>query len=297
MILKEKFHTGDPSVPSIFLIEFCSEEAFSIKFESIKPFLFFNQPRKVDPAVCLFPWFEYTKDVFECSWVLTEHDKLKIDDEELEVKEFNLNLKGIQELFRSWSQSLLIDSLKKDIDVQSRAKKALNIVEDILAEVKEKKNIDILELSKEVDVSNKSFKERAWINFLKKNYERTIWYYQQIKDMTEGKNASNMNDFDAAKEIMVGTIVGNYQKKLNSLKNITPAEFQKMKNEFKKTYESLHLVPEQGQNALYSLFAEASFLDGLNDCKNPFDLVENFPLSGVLMKINKASVPNSVFEI
>lgn len=170
-------------------------------------------------------------------------------------------------------------------------------MEDILAEVKEKKNIDILELSKDVDVSNKSFKERAWINFLKKNYERTIWYYQQIKDMTEGKNASNLNDFDAAKEIMVGTIVGNYQKKLNSLKNITPAEFQKMKNEFKKTYETIHLVPEQGQSSLYSLFAEASFLDGLNDCKNPFDLVENFPLSGVLMKINKASIPNSVFEI
>jgi len=35
---------------------------------------------------------------------------------------------------------------------------------------------------------------------------------------------------------MIGTIQGNYQKKLNSLKNVTPQEFTKMKNEFKKIY-------------------------------------------------------------
>ena len=28
MTLKEKYHCGDPSMPSIFLIEYCSDEAF-----------------------------------------------------------------------------------------------------------------------------------------------------------------------------------------------------------------------------------------------------------------------------
>lgn len=222
MILKEKYHSGDPSLPAIFLIEYCSDEAFKIKFNSIKDYLNFNQPRKIEPKVCLFPWYENTNDVFENAWVLTEHDLIKIDDEEMEVKEFNLNLKGIQELFRSWSQSLMIDSLKKDIDITARSKKALAVMDDILEELKEKKNVDILNIAQEKELSNKSFKERAWINFLKKNYEKTIWYYQQVVQLASGQSDGKMGDIDAAKQIMIGTIVGNYQKKLNALKNITP---------------------------------------------------------------------------
>lgn len=103
MVLKEKYHTGDPSLPAIFLIEYCSENAFELKFKQIQKHLYMNEPRVIDPPVCLFPWFEYTKDVFENSWVMTQFDKVKIDGEEMEVAEFNLNLKGIQELFRSWS--------------------------------------------------------------------------------------------------------------------------------------------------------------------------------------------------
>lgn len=134
--------------------------------------------------MCLFPWNEYTTEVFENSWVLTEHDLVKIDGEEMEVKEFNLNLRGIQELFRSWSQSLMIESLKPGIDITGRAKKTLAMMDEILQELKDKKNIDILDIAQEKDLTNKSFKERAWVNFLKKNYERTIWYYEQVVSLT-----------------------------------------------------------------------------------------------------------------
>lgn len=53
-------------------------------------------------------------------------------------------------------------------------------------------------------MSNKSFKERAWLNYLRKNYERIVWYYDQVVSMTKGKE--NLADFDAAKQIMIGTI-------------------------------------------------------------------------------------------
>ncbi len=43
----------------------------------------------------MFPWKENTNMVFEDCWVMTEHDKVTIDGDEMEVKEFNLNLKGI----------------------------------------------------------------------------------------------------------------------------------------------------------------------------------------------------------
>lgn len=123
----------------------------------------------------------------------------------------------------------MIDSLKKDIDITARSKKALAVMDDILEELKEKKNVDILNIAQDKELSNKSFKERAWVNFLKKNYEKTIWYYQQVVQLASGQSDGKMGDIDAAKQIMIGTIVGNYQKKLNALKNITPQEFSKLK--------------------------------------------------------------------
>lgn len=82
----------------------------------------------------------------------------------------------------------MIDSLKKDIDVTQRAKKAIAIMDEILDELKEKKGINIKELTTETDLSNKSFKERAWINFLRKNYERTVWYYDQVFNISKGQH-------------------------------------------------------------------------------------------------------------
>lgn len=37
----------------------------------------------------------------------------------------------------------MIDSMKENIDIKNRAKKALCIMDEILVELKEKKNIDI----------------------------------------------------------------------------------------------------------------------------------------------------------
>ena len=62
----------------------------------MKGFFKFNLPRKIKPKVCLFPWEEYTHDVFENSWVISNADKVIIDDkDEIDIKEFNLNMKGI----------------------------------------------------------------------------------------------------------------------------------------------------------------------------------------------------------
>lgn len=81
-------------------------------------------------------------------------------------------------------------------------------MDEILSELQAQKNINIRELTSEQDLSNKSFKERAWLNYLRKNYERIVWYYDQVASMTKGKE--NLGDFDAAKQIMIGTIKGNY---------------------------------------------------------------------------------------
>lgn len=37
-------------------------------------------------------------------------------------------------------------------------------------------------------------------------------------------------------------------------------------------------------------------MEGLDSCKNPFDLVENFPLTGIQVKINKSLIVKSVWQ-
>ena len=62
----------------------------------------------------------------------------------MDVEEFGVNLKGVRELFRSWSQTLMIMSLKEN--VKMKAKRAYQQMNEILEELKEKKQIDILTL-------------------------------------------------------------------------------------------------------------------------------------------------------
>ncbi len=240
MELKELYHNGDLTLPAIFLIEFVSEKAYTIKFESIKKYFNFNKARKITPAVCLFPWREYTHDVFEKSWVLSNADKVKIDEDEMEINEFNLNLKGIQELFRSWSQKMQIDSLKEGEEIQKRAKQTLSVMEDILEELKSEKKVDLLKLTDlSSDETKLSFKQRAWNNYLRRNCDRIKWFYDDVKEMASGKTAEKLNSFEAAKKIGVGTIVGNYKTKVMNLKNITGPVFKKIKEEFKKILKTV----------------------------------------------------------
>lgn len=95
MTLREKYHTGDQTLPAIFLIEFITEKAFELKFESMKPYYSFNRKRKISPAVTIFPWQENQSTVYENCWVMTDESKVNIDGEEIEVEEFNLNLTGV----------------------------------------------------------------------------------------------------------------------------------------------------------------------------------------------------------
>ena len=292
MTLREKYHTGDMTIPAIFMIEFITEKAYEIKFAALKKYFSFNQPRKINPPVCLFPWREYTTEVFENSWVMSNDDKVKIDEDDMEISEFNLNIKGIQELFRSWSQMMQIDSTKEGEDIASRAKKTLIQMDEILEELKEVKKIDLLAITDtKGDESKLSFKERAWNNFLRHNYERTKWFYDDVKNLAESDN-KKLSAFEAAKKIGVGTIVGNYQMKLMNLKNLTVEKFRKIKEDFKTILKSTN-ISDVAENAPYQsirkIFLEPDFIKGLDHCKSSYDLCESLPLIGLPIRMVKTN--------
>ena len=185
MQLRETYHNGDETVPAVFLIEYVTEKAYTIKFQSIMEFMTFSVEKKVNPPVTVFPWREPMNSVFEHAWVMTHENKVIIDGDEMDVTEFNLNLNGIQELFRSWAQSMHLESLVEGEDIKTRALKTLGLMDDIIEGVKEKEKLDLLNL--EEIKEDMTFLEKANLNFIKNHYNRAKWFYDDVKAIADGQ--------------------------------------------------------------------------------------------------------------
>lgn len=285
--LREKYHNGDETLPSIFLIEYVSEKAFTIKFDALQSYFRVPIARKVTPPVCLFPWREYTDAPYEKSWIMTDADTLTIDGEEIDVKEYHLNFRGITEIFRSWAQMMHLESLRVGEDITARAKKTLALMTSILEELKIHKGVDVFAQQKQSLGS--TFYDRIVTCKAQRDLTRVSWFYNDVQSIASGNDASKENQFEAAKRIGMGTIVGNYQQKANALKNITPDEFKKIKEEFKELLKQFPLqAPSEGSaRSLRDVFADKTLPKGLDLCQNPFDLFDAFELIGCPVRINR----------
>lgn len=294
MRLREKYHTGDATLPAIFLIEYPSEKAFLNKFESIQPYLEFNHKRNIEPPVLLLPWREYYNFVHENAWILTDSNKIKIDGEVYDISDQHLNLDGLVQCFRSWTQVINIESVNKDEDVKDKALKTLALMDELIQEVKAAKKIDLLNLEELKESEDISFGERAFINYIKHTVSRAAWYYEDVKLLAEGKSAKDLNEFDAAKRIGIGTIVGKYHQKAFALQGFTVDDFLKVKEAFKSTFLNTKLDPTSNQEASVvtlqnqkEIFLQKDFIKGLDHCMSQFDLVEAFPVVGLAIKIKR----------
>ena len=285
MKLREKYHNGDDTLPAIFLIEHISEKAYTIKFEAIKPFLCVGQKVIVSPPVCVFPWREYASDPFENAWVMTEFDTVEIDGKKVDVREHHLSYKGINELFRSWNQMINLESMKEGEKVDVRAKKTLQVMDTILEELKTSKGIDVFEKSN-TKVFDTFFQK---FEFLKnrRNFERVIWFYDDVKKISAGNTAGALSSFEAAKRIGLGTIVGKAAQKAFALKNIAPAEFEMIKNEFKELLKTHLIEKKENPNRLRTFLLEPNIDKVLDLCSNQLELFESFPLFGVPVRVVK----------
>lgn len=292
MKLREKYHNGDESLPALFLIEYPTEKVFTYKFEMMKEYFSLNRKRRIEPVVCTFPWREYTHEVFENSWVMAHEDRVEIDGKGMDVSESNLSIEGICELFRSWAQMIHLEGLVENENIEQRAKKTLTVLDDILEELKEVKGIDLMNIIDDDSYDKKeSFKERAWRYYIKNNFGRLKWYYDDIKNLAKGNWQTKIDEFDMAKRIGIGTIVGSYAQKVLNINN---NDFIKMVEEFRKIYKKTKLIPYSSQDVSIitlenqkDIFLEPDFLQGLNYCKNIYDLTSSFPLIGAAIKIKR----------
>ena len=154
-------------------------------------------------------------------------------------------------------------------------------------------NIDVI--SNKPLEGKESFKMRAASLAVKNIGTRINWFIEEISIISKGVGLGQLNEYEAAKRIGIGTITGKYHQKALALKGITVADFIKIKEDFATTFKNTKLSPEPSKQevSIFTLqnqkecFLEPDFLEGLEYCKTQFDLVESFPVVGYGLKVKR----------
>lgn len=75
-----------------------------------------------------------------------------------------------------------------------------------------------------------SFKTRAMSLAVKNTGSRIKWYLDELDIIAKGSGIGQLNEYDAAKRIAIGTITGKYHQKALALKGITVKDFMEIKD-------------------------------------------------------------------
>ena len=298
MYLREKYHRGDATCPSIFLVEYSSDKAFFNKFQSIRPFFETKAEIKVDPEQFLFPWESVAPTVPEGRWIMSEDRVISLNGGagKIEYLDSEFSVDAVIDIFRSWTQKLQLDSINKKITpakTKEFAESTYNLMMDIITDIKKARGINLLPGS-EGNSAKEDFLSRVLNQQIKRTSSRIVGYIQSMKELKEGLNLQSLSEFEAAKIIGLGTIVGKHQQRALAMKNITKTKFKQMVQEFFAVLSSTTLVDhtdtapawQTGQTP-NQLFLDPTLKSGLEKIESPLDFLEVFPLQGIPVKLKR----------
>lgn len=96
-------------------------------------------------------------------------------------------------------------------------------------------------ISDSTGLGKESFKKRT-ANLLAKNIgQRIKWFIEELLVISKGLGIGQLNEYEAAKRIGIGTITGKYHQKALALKGITLKDFETIKKEFIEIFKKTEL--------------------------------------------------------
>lgn len=298
MQCREIYHNADQSIPSIFLIEYSSEKAFFNKFQAIKPFLTVLEEIKLDPEQFLFPWEAVSPAITENKWIVSEDNQISVRDGAMTLTydDNNFSVEGITDIFRSWTQKLQLDSINKRVTpekTQEFAESTYNLMNEIATDIFKSKGLKLI-VTEEDSNEIKNFKESVIGLQVKRTGLRIQGYFDSVKALKDGLNLQKLSEFEAAKIIGLGTVVGKHQQRAMAMNNITKDKFKTMVSEFTTVLDSLELNNETSSSpalttgkTLLSIFKDDSLKAGLSLIESPIYFLELFSLVGLPVKLKR----------
>jgi hypothetical protein len=298
MYLREIYHTGDATCPSIFLVEFSSDKAFFNKFQSIRPFIKTKEEIKVDPEQFLFPWEAVAPTIPEGRWIMSEDSKITLNNGAaiLEYDDKLFSIEAVIEVFRSWTQKLQLDSINKKITAEKTkefAESTYNLMMDIIEDIRKSKGLKLIVTEADESAAN-DFNTKVLNLQIKRTGTRIQGYLQSMKELKEGLNLQKLSEFEAAKIIGLGTIVGKHQQRALAMKNITKDRYKAMVSEFLSVLDSTPLNDTTDTPAAYltkmtpiKMLKDKTLKEGLEKIDSPLAFLELFPLQGIPVKVKR----------
>lgn len=296
MFLREKYHRGDSTVPSIFLIEYASDKAFFNKFQSLKPFISVKSLMKVDPPQRLFPWEAPVDEVPEDIWIMSQQETVQVNNGAFTMKydDEKFSVRAVMEIFRSWSQKLQLDSLNKKINFKQAQEFACSchgLMMNIIEDVKKSRGLDIL-TGKTSEEEN--FLARVLNLQISRTSSRIKGFLAAVDEIKDGKDLSQLNEYEAAKIIGLGTVVGKAQQRALALKNMGQDTLQGYIDEFVSVLQSIELKeenqPEESEiskTTFRRILGDNTLEAGLRQFHSPLDFLDIFPLFGIAVNIKR----------
>ena len=308
MKLREIYHNGDPTCPSVFLIEYLSEKALFNKFQSLRTFLRSRKMVKVEPSQILIPWESCVDEMPEGTKFCSEDDRIILPNEEvvLEFDSKKITSYNISDLFRNWTLRLQLDILNSKVD-KKRAEEygmsSLNLMKEMVEDYKGVTGIDLLSENEAKDGVN--FLNRVQAN--QSRYERLKiqGFIETMRKISTGQMISNEDEYEAAKQLGLGTIIGKHKQKIFALKTMNTQAYAAVIQDFLKVSKKLIIsegVPgDRSFNILESqrdIFLDTTLCDGVQLIEDPYTMVECFPLVGQCLEVKRGiECANDIWKI
>lgn len=299
MYLREIYHTGDATCPSIFLIEYSSDKAFFNKFQSIRPFIATKAEIKVDPEQFLFPWEAVSPSIPEGKWIMSQDKAITLNGSTtIQYDDKLFSIEAVIEIFRSWTQKLQLDSINKKLTPEKTrefAESTYNLMMDIIDDIRKSKGLKLVSTAEDLKTAvSEDFNTKVLNLQIKRTGARIQGYLQSMKELKEGLNLQSLSEFEAAKIIGLGTIVGKHQQRALAMTNITKEKFKHIVAEFGAVLGATHLndktdVPQAENSGItpVKLFKDKSLKEGLEKIDSPLSFLELFPLQGIPVKLKR----------
>lgn len=296
MKLRDIYHTGDPTCPSVFLIEYLSEKALFNKFQSIRTFLRTRKLIKVEPSQIIIPWEACVDEMPEGTRFCSEDDKvfLPTENKVLEFDPKKTTAYNISELFRNWTLRLQLDVLNKKLEsnlAKEYAVSALSLMREMVDDFKVVSGIDLLSDKEPKDGID--FVTRVQANQCRYERLKIQGFLETMRKISEGKMITAEEEYEAAKQLGLGTVIGKHKQKVFALKLLTKEFYTDMVEEFVKLVEKLiisELPGDQSFSLLESqreVFRDSTIANGLRLVSDPYTMIECFPLVGLSLEVKR----------
>ncbi|KRW98960.1 hypothetical protein PPERSA_00787 [Pseudocohnilembus persalinus] len=303
MQIRETYHNGDDTIPSVFLIEqTCNEDEWQKTFEKLKTNLNHKNDILIDQPVSVFPWDSPSNQIAEDGFVFVEQKENSIEEESsqisiknsdqklTEVKEFTLqNLTKIGSTLLNFIQ---VKSLQKNYNLsllKLQSKQAYEIMLSLLNQYQ--KNQSKNDYNKKL-----TFKQKL------ENKQKTALLESIVASLKESSQTNilaNLSEEEAAKRLAIGTVQGKYHQKALEMAGLDSYKYNQILRSFiddlkdaiknkkiqqNKDNQSASFMTLQNQR---EAFLEEDFIEGLEMVKNQYEMVEIFPLIGQSLFIRR----------